>query len=402
MEKGKKSRNKRVLSGMRATGKLHIGNLFGALENWKKLQDEYECFFFVADWHALTTNYENSKNLRPFTQDIVIDWLTAGIDPEKAVLFVQSDIKEHAELHLIFSMLVTLSRLLRNPTFKEYIQDMKTQELRSSGKRYLEDAAIAASGVGLEFLEEKNWKITSQDDKSVLKARMKEAVFDSLVKSKGEEVELPYGSLVSYGFLGYPVLQAADILIYRPGFVPVGEDQLPHLELTREIARKFNSTYKEVFPVPEPILTRFPRIPGTDNRKMSKSYKNTILISDSPDMIREKVSKMYTDPSKIRRNDPGHPEECPVYAFHEIFNPEGAPDVKEECKKGLRGCVACKKEVSLKMVEFLAPYRKKRENLERNPKKVREILEEGAEKARREARDTMEKVREAMKFWNTK
>ena len=391
----------RVLSGMRPTGRLHLGNLFGALENWKRLQEEYDCFFFVADWHALTTDYENSKNLKPYTMDIVIDWLSVGIDPERAVIFVQSDIKEHAELHLIFSMLVTLSRLLRNPTFKEHIQEMSKEELRISKKRSLEVATESAVRRGLDFLKEKNFTLESDNDKSVLKARMKEAFFDAL-GGTDEEEELTYGSLVSYGFLGYPVLQAADILIYRAGFVPVGEDQLPHLELTREIARKFNSTYGEVFPVPEPLLTRFPRIPGTDNRKMSKSYGNTILISEEPDALMEKVRKMYTDPSKIRKNDPGHPDQCPVFAFHEIFNKENTPQVKSECMEGKRGCVACKMEVAERMVEFLKPYREKRKELEGDPQRVVEILREGGKRAREEAKKTMELVREKVGFWSVR
>ena len=260
-----------ILSGMRPTGALHLGNYFGALENWVKLQDEYECYFFVADWHALTTGYEDTSQIKNNINDLVIDWLSAGLDPEKCVIFLQSSIKEHAELHLLFSMTTPLSWLLRCPTYKDQINQLK--------------------------------------DKNI----------------------------TTYGFLGYPCLQAADILIYKAGFVPVGEDQLPHLELTREIARRFNYLFGEVFPEPQAILTKAKVLPGTDGRKMSKSYGNTIALSDSPDTIRKKVSSMITDPARIRKDDPGHPEVCTVFSFHKVFNENEVPEIEQHCRGGKIG-----------------------------------------------------------------
>jgi tryptophanyl-tRNA synthetase len=392
---------RRILSGMRPSGKLHIGHLFGVLENWKNLQRDYSCFFEVADWHALTTEYDKTEHLKEYIFDMVVDWLTVGIDPDSAVIFVQSDVKTHAELHLLFSMLVSLSRLLRNPTFKEYVADLKTQELTQSGKRILERASDNTISAFLELT--KDWekeKFLRRESRDILKAKFKDIFIEELGSSfMGTEEELSYGHLVNYGFLGYPVLQAADILIYRAQFVPVGEDQLPHLELTREIARRFNSLYGEVFPVPEPLLTKYPRVPGTDGKRMSKSRGNTILISEPSESLREKVKRMFTDPEKIRKNDPGHPEICPVFSFHGIFNEEGVPAVKEECEKGLRGCVDCKGEVAEKMDAFLEPLRVKRREFEKAPDLVYDILREGGKRAREEADITMTKVRKAMKMF---
>ncbi|NLU27811.1 MAG: tryptophan--tRNA ligase [Hungateiclostridium thermocellum] len=321
-----------ILSGMRPTGALHLGNYFGALENWVKLQDEYECYFFVADWHALTTGYEDTYQIKNNINDIVIDWLSAGLDPEKCVIFLQSSIKEHAELHLLFSMTTPLSWLLRCPTYKDQINQLK--------------------------------------DKNI----------------------------TTYGFLGYPCLQAADILIYKAGFVPVGEDQLPHLELTREIARRFNYLFGEVFPEPQAILTKAKVLPGTDGRKMSKSYGNTIALSDSPDTIRKKVSSMITDPARIRKDDPGHPEVCTVFSFHKVFNENEVPEIEQHCRGGKIGCVQCKKNLADKMVEHLEPIYEKRQKIVENPSIVKEILADGNEKARKVAQKTLEEVRKAMKI----
>jgi len=317
---------------MRPTGALHLGNYFGALENWVKLQDEYECYFFVADWHALTTGYEDTSQIKNNINDLVIDWLSAGLDPEKCVIFLQSSIKEHAELHLLFSMTTPLSWLLRCPTYKDQINQLK--------------------------------------DKNI----------------------------TTYGFLGYPCLQAADILIYKAGFVPVGEDQLPHLELTREIARRFNYLFGEVFPEPQAILTKAKVLPGTDGRKMSKSYGNTIALSDSPDTIRKKVSSMITDPARIRKDDPGHPEVCTVFSFHKVFNENEVPEIEQHCRGGKIGCVQCKKNLADKMVEHLEPIYEKRQKIVENPSIVKEILADGNEKARKVAQKTLEEVRKAMKI----
>jgi len=321
----------RIVSGMQPTGMLHLGNLEGALCNWVRLQDDYETFVFIADWHALTTLYERPDEIAKYTPELAIDFVAAGMEPEKAVIFRQSDIKEHAELHLLLSMVTPVSWLERVPTYKE-----KRDELAGEG--------------------------------------------------------------ASYGLLGYPVLQAADILIYKADAVPVGQDQLPHLELTREIARRFNRLYGPVFPEPRALLTESPVVPGLDGRKMSKSYSNTILISDPPDVIESKVMTMYTDPLKVYKTDPGHPEACPVYALHLIYNKEEAARVKRECKLGALGCVQDKQDLAQAIIRALAPIHARRRELERQPEKVERILREGADRARAAAAETMDKVRAAMKL----
>ena len=322
----------RILSGMRPTGRLHLGNYLGALQNWVRLQDSSENFHMVADWHSLTTDYEHTDQIRPNTIEMVADWLAAGIDPEKSPVFVQSRVKEHAELHLIFSMLVTTSRLERNPTVKEQARDLA-----------LEDH-------------------------------------------------------ISYGHLGYPVLQAADILLYKANLVPVGEDQVPHVELTREIARRFNSIYGEVFPVPEPKLTKFARVPGLDGRRMSKSLGNTIYLSDSPEEIAAKLKTAYTDPKKIRLGDPGNPDGCVVFAYHQAFNASNAPAIDHACRSGQLGCVADKRDLAAILADALAPIRERRRELDAHPERVIEALRHGEERARAIAQETMREVRHAMRM----
>ncbi|MFO7769610.1 MAG: tryptophan--tRNA ligase [bacterium] len=321
---------KRILSGMQPTGRLHLGNYAGALSNWVELQHEYDSFHCVVDWHSLTTTYDETERISRDTVEMVVDWVAAGLDPEVATIFVQSMVPEHAELHLMLSMLVVLGRLERNPTFKERVRDL---DLR------------------------------------------------------GE---------VSYGHLGYPVLQAADILVYRAHAVPVGEDQIPHLELTRELARKFNTTYREVFPEPETLLTPFARIPGPDGKKMSKSLGNHILMGDDTDRILEMVMSAITDPKKIRKDDPGRPEICNVYAWHQAFNTGEVVVVEEECRAGTRGCVACKREAAAAIGDHFADFRARRAELEKDPDFVRDVLREGSRRAREVAMETMEEVRSAM------
>jgi tryptophanyl-tRNA synthetase len=321
---------KRILSGMRPTGKLHLGNFAGALENWIKLQDEYENYFFVADWHSLTTDATAAFDVKEQTRDMVIDWLSAGIKPENPI-FIQSQIKEHAELHLLFSMLITTARLERNPTLKEQVRDLSAET-------------------------------------------------------------------VIYGHLGYPVLQAADILMYKANVVPVGEDQAPHVEITREIARKFNTTYDEVFPEPETKLTTFARLPGLDGRKMGKSNNNFILMSSSEEDIFKSVRTAVTDPEKVRRNDPGHPEICNVYAYHKKFNPEEVPQITKDCTSGALGCVDCKKNCAKKIADFFAPLREKRAYFLNNPDEVDDIIAKGINKAQAMAQETMHDVYSAMKM----
>ncbi|HYQ88962.1 MAG TPA: tryptophan--tRNA ligase [Candidatus Binatia bacterium] len=326
------SKKPRILSGMRPTGKLHLGNYLGALQNWVALQDSSENLHMVADWHALTTDYEHVDQIQPNTIEMVIDWLAAGIDPERSPVFIQSRVKEHAELHLLFSMLVTTSRLERNPTVKEQVRDLHLEES------------------------------------------------------------------VSYGHLGYPVLQAADILLYKANLVPVGEDQVPHVELTREIARKFNSLYGEVFPVPDARLTKFARLPGLDGRRMSKSMDNAIYLADSPEDIAAKVRSAYTDPKKLRANDPGNPDGCVVFAYHRAFNAPNADPIDADCRAGRLGCVVNKKNLAAILAENLRPFRERRADLAAHPERVHEALRHGEERARKIAQETMREVREAMKL----
>lgn len=323
-------KKKRVLSGIQPSGKLHLGNLFGALENWVKLQDQYDCFFFIADLHALTTGYDQTKDLPAYTHEVAVDLLAAGLDPERCTIFKQSDIPEHSELHLLFSMITPLPWLERVPTYKSKIEELKEKDLGT------------------------------------------------------------------YGFLGYPVLQAADILIYKADLVPVGEDQLPHLELTREIARRFNFLYKEVFPQPKGLLTEMPVFPGIDGRKMSKSYNNTIALSDSPDEIRKKVNQMITDPARVKKDDPGHPDICTVFAFHKYFNKSRLKIIEEECRSAKRGCVQCKKEFLDHLLEYLKPLQERRKTLGGHPDKLKKVLETGARNARENASQTLAEAKRAM------
>jgi tryptophanyl-tRNA synthetase len=320
----------RVLSGIQPTGKLHLGNLIGAIENWVKLQEKYDCYFFIADLHALTTGYENTKNLKDDIKEAVIDLLAAGLDPNKCVVFKQSDLPEHSELHLMLSMVIPVPWLERVPTYKSKIEEL-------SGK-----------------------------------------------------------DLGTYGFLGYPVLQAADILIYKADFVPVGKDQLPHIELTREVARRFNHFFGEVLLEPKDLLTEFPTLPGLDGRKMSKSYNNTITISDLPDIIKKKVSTMITDPARVKKDDKGHPEVCSVYDFYKVFAKDRVDTVAAECREAKRGCVACKKELAAALIDYLAPIHQKREELLKYPEKIEIILGEGAKKARKIACQTLKEAKQAM------
>ncbi len=320
---------KRILSGMRPTGKLHIGHYVGALENWVKLQDEFDNFHLIADYHALTTNLDTS-NIYNDSIDMLIDWLAAGLNPKKSPIFRQSQIKQHTELNLIFEMLITANRLERNPTLKDQVRDLNIDN-------------------------------------------------------------------VIFGHLGYPVLQAADILLYKGDAVPVGEDQVPHVEITREIARKFNNQYGKVFPEPEPKLTKFARLPGLDgNAKMSKSLGNTILLSDDPGTIKSKMKKAVTDPNKVRKGDPGNPEICLVFSYHKKFNPGNISEVEAGCRSGALGCFDCKMNCSSKISELVEPIREKRKYFENNLNEVKDILTDGEKRGREEAVKTMNEVHSKM------
>jgi tryptophanyl-tRNA synthetase len=325
---------KRVLSGMRPTGKLHLGNYVGALQNWVGMQDQYECFFCVVDWHALTTDYADTSRVKENSLEVAFDWLAAGLDPEKSVLFFQSHVPEHAELHLLFSMITPLGWLERVPTYKEQRENIKDKDLGT------------------------------------------------------------------YGFLGYPLLQAADILVYKADCVPVGEDQVAHVELTREIARRFNGFYgggKPVFPEPQSLLTPAAKLPGTDGRKMSKSYGNTIMLADPEPVVRQKLKTMVTDPARVRRSDPGNPDLCPVGDLHKIFSSkETMAKVNDGCRTAGIGCIECKSWAADSLVQLLKPIQERRKKFEQNPRLAWDILEVGSKRARRAAGETMLDVRASM------
>ncbi len=326
---------KRILSGMRPTGRLHLGNLHGALTNWVELQNEgtYDCFYFVADWHALTSDYSDTDRIREYSLDMIVDWLSVGLDPVKSTLFIQSRIKEHAELFVILSMITPLAWLERNPTYKEM------------------------------------------------------------------KAELADKDLSTFGFLGYPVLQAADIIMYKAYGVPVGVDQLPHIELTREIARRFNFLYREIFPVPEPLLTTVPKMLGIDGRKMSKSYENSIYLRDRGKVLKEKVESMFTDPQRMRRKDPGRPEVCNVFSFHAIYtSPENVREIETECRRAGIGCVECKKRLMQDILEGMRTIHERQDYYDRHMDEVRDIMADGNLRASRVAGATMKEVMDAIKL----
>src|SRR5271166_2770091 len=343
MPETKQTKRGRILSGMRPTGKVHLGNYVGALRNWVGLQDEYDCFFFIADWHALTTDYADTRSVKHNSLEVMIDYLAAGLDPERSTLFIQSHVPQHAELHLLFSMITPLGWLERVPSYKEQRENIKDKDLGT------------------------------------------------------------------YGFLGYPLLQSADIPIYQANFVPVGEDQVPHVELTREVARRFNQFYPRklysgcrdprrevVFPEPQPLLTPAAKLPGTDGRKMSKSYGNTILLSEPEASLRQKLKTMVTDPARVRRTDPGNPDVCPVGDLHKIFSSaETMAKVNQGCRTAGIGCIECKGWVADSLWQVLAPMQERRAKYEADPKLAWDILEDGSKKARAVAEATMVEARDA-------
>ena len=321
---------KRILSGMRPTGPLHLGHLFGALDNWVRLQEQYECFFMIADLHALMSEYEDPSKLSEYVIECAADWIASGIDPEKSTIFIQSHVKEHLELYMVFSNLVPLGWLERCPTYKEQLRELSSRRLHT------------------------------------------------------------------YGFLGYPVLQAADILLYNSYAVPVGKDQLPHLELTNDIASKFNNLYGNIFSTIKPLLTEIPKLLGIDGRKMSKSYGNFIALGDSVDVIKQKTSQMFTDPERIKLSDKGHPHKCNVHSYYNLLKKEHVKEVYEYCIKARVGCTECKKILGGIISDYLADIRSKREKLLKDKGKIRDILEEGAKKATKAASQTMLDVKKAV------
>jgi len=321
----------RVLSGMQSSGRLHLGNLVGALRNWVRLQDQYDCFYFVADWHSLTTGYADPSTIKESTKDLLINFLAAGLDPEKCTIFIQSRIPEHAELHLLLSMITPVGWLERVPTYKEKQQELKDKDLST------------------------------------------------------------------YGFLGYPLLQTADIIVYRAKYVPVGIDQVPHLEISREIARRFNHLYKEVFPEPEALLTEFPKVVGVDGRKMSKSYDNAIYLSDTPKEVDRKIRTMVTDPARVKKTDKGDPELSPVYQLHKIFSSkEEQEEVAAGCRSAGIGCIDCKKILIRNVYKVMEPIWAKRDELQNNPDLLNYVADKGTAKAKKVAEETMQLVRTEM------
>jgi tryptophanyl-tRNA synthetase len=324
---------KRILSGMRPTGKLHLGNYYGALYNWVRLQEHYRCYYFVADWHAITTEYEAPREISGYIPEMLIDWLSAGLDPSMSTLFVQSAVPEHCELYLIFGMFTPVPWLERNPTYKDQME------------------------------------------------------------------QLSHKDLATYGFLGYPVLQAADILMYKAEGVPVGVDQVPHVEMTREIARRFNHLYRPIFPEPEALLTEIPKLTGTDGRKMSKSYDNCIYLSDPPEVMAQKVRQMTTDTQRPYRRDPGEPDRCLAFPFHRLNLPkERIAEITAECRAAALGCVDCKKLLAEALLENFVPIQERRRYYEAHPDEVRDILRQGNQRAREQAQKTMAEVRDAIGF----
>jgi tryptophanyl-tRNA synthetase len=320
-----------IVSGARPTGRLHLGHLHGALKNWVRLQERYRCYFFVADWHALTTDYASPQGINQNSAEMVLDWLSVGLDPVRSVIFRQSRIKEHAELHVLFSMITPISWLERNPTYKEQLKELVGKDLST------------------------------------------------------------------YGFLGYPVLQAADITVYKATQVPVGVDQAPHVELTREIVRRFNQTYRPIFPEPDVLLTETQKLPGLDGRKMSKSYNNAVFLSDAPKEVDQKLSRMMTDPARVKRTDPGEPEKCPAFQLHKIYCTADEIDfVSKGCRTAGIGCLECKKVMIKHVIAELAPIQERRAALEKKPGAVEEVLAAGNRKAQEKAGATMSEVREAL------
>jgi tryptophanyl-tRNA synthetase len=390
-----------VLSGMRPTGKLHLGHLVGVLENWKKLQEKYNCYFFIANFHALTDDPKIAFEVKNNTIEVVKDWLSVGIEPNKSTLFIQSKIKEHAELHLILSMLVSLSRLFRNPTYKEKIEELRKKGIETKINLKIDDEKIdEIIKSNVEFIsktfENKN---NLEKIKDQIYRKLKSdilGIIKETIESSIEIEETSINSEISYGFLGYPVLQSADILIYRANFVPIGQDQIPHLELTRELAKKFNSLFKEIFPIPEPLLTEFPKVLGIDGRKMSKSYNNAVYISDDSQTLKNKIKNYFTDPQKIRKNDPGRPDICPIYYLQKIFNSQEKEEIYNDCSLGKLGCVDCKMKLFNKLGKFLEPIREKR-NLIKDDQVI-DILNDGSNKAKLRAQETMNLIYNAMDF----
>lgn len=415
---------KKIISGMRPTGKLHLGHYLGVIKNWLELQEKYDCKFFIADWHALTNKYKESHELKENIRQMIIDWLSCGIDPQKATLFIQSGVKEHAELSLLFSMITPKSWLELNPSYKDLKFNLYYQYLRDflTGKQ-----VKIIQTPPPESFDEAVKKATGKQRNKIFEEYLREAFHRAFYNQKGidfkglKDVLVKLGiqkriveeavrnleegdvgkDIDTLGFLAYPVLQAADILIYKADAVPVGEDQLPHIELTREIARRFNNLYREIFPEPEAMLTEASRLPGIDGRKMSKSYNNAIYLSDSEEEVNHKVLQMKTDPQRIRKTDPGNPEVCIVFDYHKIFTGDEniLKDIDAKCRNAQIGCVECKKILADNLNQFLSPIRERRKEIEQDIEKYEKVFIDGTLKCREIAEGTMKEVRDAMNLY---
>lgn len=390
----------RVISGMRPTGKLHLGHYFGVIKNWINLQEKHETLFFIADWHALTTAYKKTSELKENIREVMLDWIALGLDPKKSLLFIQSRVKEHAELFLLLSMITPKSWLEWNPSYKDMkynllkIQDLEIQF--KGGIRDLIKELTSRLPYRVEDFEALGDMILDELSQSLVRAVF-EGYMESHILKELNVSKRDFYDTDTYGFLGYPVLQAADILIYKANAVPVGEDQLPHIELTREIARRFNYLYGDTFPEPQAMLTQTPKLVGIDGRKMSKSYNNAVYFADTREEVEQKVMKFFTDPQKLRKGDPGRPEICPVFMYHKLFTQdEKVLQIEKDCKSGKLGCVECKRIMFEGLESFLEPIRERREKLKQDIKYLEELFEEGSKKARQIAVKTIEEVEKKM------
>jgi tryptophanyl-tRNA synthetase len=390
----------RIVSGMRPTGKLHLGHYFGVIKNWLKLQDSNECFFFVADWHALTNKYKETSDLKQNIYDLVIDWLSCGINPEKSTIFVQSGVKEHSELALLFGMITPKSWLELNPSYKDLKFNLIFQYIRDFlfGKNIKIDQDKLHEIVYKAFYHKKDIDYEGLT-KDLTDLKIKQEIVNEIVHNIkegdiGKDID-------TFGFFGYPILMAADILIYNADAVPVGEDQLPHIEITREIARRFNNLYSPIFKEPQALLTESSKLLGTDGRKMSKSYNNTIALSEPRKTLEKKVLSMKTDPQRLKKTDPGRSEICNVFSYHKYFTDSQEVDkIQVKCRNAEIGCVECKRILFENIDKFLSPIREKRKEYEENIGYIEKIITSGTEKAREVAKENMKDVRNAMRLIN--
>jgi len=390
----------RIVSGMRPTGKLHLGHYFGVIKNWLKLQDNNECFFFVADWHALTNKYKETSDLKQNIYDLVIDWLSCGINPEKSTIFVQSGVKEHSELALLFGMITPKSWLELNPSYKDLKFNLIFQYIRDFlfGKNIKIDQDKLHEIVYKAFYHKKDVDYEGLT-KDLTDLKIKQEIVNEIVHNIkegdiGKDID-------TFGFFGYPILMAADILIYNADAVPVGEDQLPHIEITREIARRFNNLYSPIFKEPQALLTESSKLLGTDGRKMSKSYNNTIALSEPRETLEKKVLSMKTDQQRLKKTDPGRPEICNVFSYHKYFTDSQEVDkIQAKCRNAEIGCVECKRTLFENIDKFLSPIREKRKEYEENIGYVEKIIITGTQKAKEAAKENIKDVRNVMGLIN--